>query len=591
MGAFFLHLESEPFDRKAVELVFSRKSFPAPRVVRLGEWTLWHFAKQLVGGVNHVELPGGDAIYAVGTPVYRGRGYEETLGLVLADVGAGRFDPGALRGNFAMLVWVGGRLRLLTDGLGVCHLFADAAGTRVSTSFQAVLASSMERRRLNRLAVIEKLATGYVVGSETIVEGIRRFTADPGREWQVAGLEWVPPSPGRLELASPATRWQDCLAEHLERLRRYFQDIGPLAREHGVDLGLSSGYDSRLVALLTRPLGARFSVHTHWTQGVHDTEKARVEGLARALGLPLRVTATRPLEQLPTEELEALLRDGLYYYDGRAADNSGAYSMTYTRWYKSTSLGEHRLRLNGEGGEIYRNYYFTSRGRLDFRTWMRNHLYYGPTPLALAGTGLEEEMTEHVLGKLSARLDTDVRGTVDLAVTRAYYGEVRLPECEGALANADAQVTHFLMPFAEPELQRAAYRLTAQVGVSGRFQAGLIERLDPAIAALPSHHGFPISAEPLGHRLKAGLRGYLPDTFWLRRKARRFADPRFGEAGARSFQQARARSAVLREAEECLRAFVPGFDLAMALREPPGKATALYLGLLLREFSAQLRPD
>jgi len=331
-------------------------------------------------------------------------------------------------------------------------------------------------------------------------------------------------------------------------------------------------------------------LHTHWVRGVHDAEKAQAEALARALGLGLRIHPEPVFESLPEDELEAALMDGLYYYDARAGDNSGAYSTTYTRRYKVLTLGAQRLRLNGEGGEIYRNYYQTSRARLDFPAWMRNRLYYGPSPLALTGTGLEQEMTAHVARKLSARLGFDVSGTVDLVVTRAYYGEVRLPECEGVLANADMQLAHFLMPFADAELQRTAYALTPHIGVAGRFQAAMIEALDPAIAALPSHYGFPISAETYGHRAKAAIRGFIPDALWLQRKVRRFADPQFGRMSAEGYRKVFEVSRVVREAEEALRAYVPGFDPKAAAREAPAKATAVFFGAFVREFAGCLRP-
>lgn len=588
MGAFLLISRPAASPPEASLKVFERKGFGSPLQRTLGPWTLWHYPKQLVAESNYLETPGGAAVYAVGTPVYRGLDYAATLARLLADWEAGSLDQGALRGNFALLFWVGGRLRLLTDALDVCHVFTDRGGTRFSTSFLALLASFPDKQRLNRLAVLEKLATGYVVGPETIVQGIERLTPRTRATWPGGGLEMVPPPAGRLELAPTRLTFDACVEEQTVRLQHYFRDITPLANRLGTDMGMSSGYDSRLVGILARPLIANLSLHTHGVQGVHDTEKSRVEILSRALELPLRVQTEQPFESLPTEALETALDDGLYYYDARAGDNSGAYSPTYTRRYKALTLGTQRLRLNGEGGEIYRNYYQTARPRLDFGVWMRNRLYYGPTPLALAGTGLEAEMTAHVLSKLSHRLELDLTGAVDLVATRAYYGEVRLPECEGVLANADMQLAHFLMPFADAGLQRGAYSLTPHIGVAGRFQAALIGHLDPAIAALPSHYGFPISGETTGHRVRATLRGYLPDTFWLKRKARRFANPRAGRSSLEGYLRVCQRSRLVREAEEALRAYVPGFDPRQAAREAPAKATTVFLGAFLREFASQL---
>ncbi|MHC1765394.1 MAG: hypothetical protein AB9869_14020 [Verrucomicrobiia bacterium] len=543
----------------------------------------------LAGEENFVWRGRETALFSVGTPVYRGLSYRAGLGAALDDFTGGCLRLDEFRGNFCLLFWAGGHLKILTDTLDLCHVFMDRERTRLSTSFLALLASFSAKQPLNRLAVLEKLTTGYIVGPETLIDGIQQFVPDMRRELRSDGLSAILPLPKQLHLNASPDPFSAAVEDHLGRLKEYFQDIAQLSREYGLDLGLSSGYDSRLLALLAKRIGADFSVHTHWTQGVHDSEKRRVEALVKALNVPLRVVPTVPLEQMPTEQLEEALLDGLYYYDARSADNSGAYSPTYTRQYKAATLGTHRLRLNGEGGEIYRNYYHTSRPRLSFVAWMRHKLYFGPASAALRGTRLEREMTANIVAKLSARLGLDLSGTVDLAVTRAYYGEVRVPDCEGVLANADMQLAHFLMPFAEASLQRSAYGLVPHIGLSGGFQARLIERLDSRVASIPSHHGFSLIKEPFKHQAKAAVRGYVPDHFWLARRAMRFARPQFGARCAAGYNHVRNRSQLVQEGEEAVRSFVPGFDPRMAAREHPSKAAVVFLGVFLREFSAYIK--
>jgi hypothetical protein len=587
VGAFFLHRTEAPEIGERARTVFTEAGFGGLRSLEGHGWTLIYAPKQLLPDSPNIAGRGGVTVVSVGTAIYGRRAPRASLDAILVDRAAGRWDRSEMRGNF-VLVFLGDEgIEIVIDELGVGSVFVTTDGQVASSSFLAVLRACPEGLRPNRLAVLEKLATGYVVAPDTLAEGVVRLTPQ-AKSWpemkSVRVYAWPAPSP--QEPIRGGERPEDQIAGWVDD---YFGRVAATAAEFGVDLGLSSGYDSRMLALAARRGGLPFSVHSHLTQGVHAAEVERVRALANQLRVDLRVVPTARIEDADALEIEAALRDGLWHFDGRSADNSGAYSMTYTRAYKAATLGSARLRLNGEGGEILRNYYGTSLRSVHFPAWMVHHLFYPTARRAIGSNAVFAELVSYVLRKLEQRLGVSLRGRVPTWVTRRYYGEVRLPDCEGVLANADGRLAHFLIPFAEPSLQRMACGWVREVGYGGHLQAAAISSLDARAAALPSHHGYALDEEPLAHRVRGWLKAELPVGWWETRRQMRLRRSSFGLSTLRAFELARARTPLLREATSALQSVLPDFSLDEAARNPPAKATAVFVGVLFATFPSVFR--
>jgi len=587
MGAFFLFRSDELIDEAGVRAVFERKGFQPPKEFQLGPLTLWLYRKQLVEQDNYYFADPQTAIFATGTIVYRGKSYRESLRSALEDFRKGSFSLDEALGSFCLMFWIGGRLSIATDRLNVHHVFIDERRTRLSNSFLAMLASFEKKLAVNESALYEKLLTGYIVGPDTLVVGIQQITDALLETASTEEFTFVPHPPRPHEVEFWSDGFDSCVDHQIGVLCEYFRRIGPLASEFPPELGLSSGYDSRLVLALAKELPVPLALHTHATQGVHDLDRSIVSQMAEYRGCELRVVPTRPMDQQSIEGLDKILRDGLYYYDGRCAHNMGAFSETYTRAYKVEVLGPRRLSLNGLGGEIYRNYYFTARSRFNCRQWMDYHVYYNP--LSLPDRSLRDSLHEYVMDKISDALDSKLGSTLDQHTMRRYYSEVRMPDCDGINHNAHNQVAFYLTPFIEYHVVREAYRALPWIGISGRFQAAMIARVDPQLAAFPSHYGFPLSCQSWGHRFKAALKGGVPDRFWNWRRWFQMRVLGDGRPAAERYKDMKQRYPLLRECEEALLAYAPKMDLEMCARHYAQAPTCIFVGSFLREFAGRLR--
>jgi hypothetical protein len=251
-------------------------------------------------------------------------------------------------------------------------------------------------------------------------------------------------------------------------------------------------------------------------------------------------------------------------------------------------LGDYGLRLNGLGGEIYRNYYFDSLGEVNFSRWMDRHVYYPTARKVIANRGIWEEMHQLKVAKMSIELGLDLTAPASALVRKRYYSEIRMPQCDGANNNAHNQIAHYLTPFIEWRTIREGYRAVPHLGRSGHFQAALIARADPETAGAPSHYGFALTHEPARHRLKSWLKCTLPDAFWVARRDHQIDRGSFGAGNLERYRTMRLRQPPLRQAEEAFRSFVPQYSWEEAQRDYAQGPTSVFLATWLMTYADKL---
>lgn len=591
MGAFFLYKNDDKnINLDAVKRVFRKKGFTKPKVFNLGVMTLWLYRKQLIDEDNYVFAPNGAELFVTGSVVYKGLSYRQSIQEILIDYSNGNLNFDSLLGSFCLIFNHNEKIEIFTDRLCTHHVFFDEGLGRISSSFLAMIASSSKPCHLNRLAFYEKITTGYNIGPDTLFDEIKQLTPTLKERLGNDTIRFIPhPATSDTLILSKKQGFQTCVQTQLQALVSYFNHIKPLAIEYGCDLGLSSGYDSRLILALAKKVGLPASVHSHYTMTVHEAEVETAEKIAKSADVPFRKNQTRRIEDHSEASLYEIMEDGLYYYDGRTGDNSGAFSETYTRTYKLKTLGKERLRLNGEGGEIYRNYYHTASPMVYFRDWFINHLFYWYAQETLRSKNLMQSVEDYIFSKVSNLLEIPHHGWVNQLFLRRYYGEIHLPYCEGFLANADNQLAFFLFPFMEMANLYPAYQATPYIGFAGKFEATMIECLNPKIASFSSHYGFPLNQPPVNHLLYCAAKGYIPDRFWYLRKRWQNRKNRLNTAAYKRYERLHRTSSVIREIELLLSDVFPELDIQAAFCNIPQQSTLLYVGYALLCFKDKIQ--
>lgn len=514
MGAFFMFHNEADIDRKSVARVFKDKGFHEPSEYDLGDAKLWLYRKQFIDLDSKWESPQGTRLFLTGTLVYKSQNYQQSANQLLNDYDKNRIEYNECIGAFSAIFVRNGRIEILTDYNCLYSVFLDVQNNVVSSSFLAVLESNLSKWKINRLACLENLLCGRIAAPNTMIEGI--FRTD--RKFQIENKSsWF----GFIELPyeiedSVPTSIENCVDNQILQLKNRFLSISSFADEFKVDIGISGGYDSRLLMLLAQNLPSGFTAHTHVKHNDDgDLEVAKV--LSKEFAVPLTMIKTKhPLEMSETE-FNANLDDALFFFDGRVNTSMGWLRYEYTRDYRRKVLHDRRLTLSGVGGEIFRNYNYSPIHRTQLRSWVA---YYaiGYQMLAVINTKKEcSDFVAYISDIIARKLDLDPgrKGSIDFTAARRYYTDIVLPDWHGLKNSAENQIAFYLSPFADRQVLENALAVTKHIGVYGVFEAAMINKLNKKIAQIPSAYGHNFSKIPARFVVRAGIRSLLPNNIKL----------------------------------------------------------------------------
>lgn len=409
-------------------------------------------------------------------------------------------DQRRLLGELCRVSVSSNSIDITTDTGGLFAIFGDLKTGVLSSSLRAVISGSDRKYSLNSDAICEQLVTGAIAGRETCFLGIERLD---GCGMSSIGATRISFRKFDRGAPAPLPTFRDpraCVDYQLEVLRSRFKEIGGLAADRGISMGLSGGYDSRLMLLLA--LEAGIPVHPFTFSSGHHVEECSVaSAVAQRAGLELREIPLRAMEELSPSALAANIDDAIAYYDGRTNKTMGTFSDVHTGRIQRRCLGDAAININGLGGELYRNRERLPHYAFSFRDWL-SHYVIGPT----GGDVFKSERARRYFEKRLAQkygdlLDLGKLDKFNRCLARRWYRDVWLPYFAGPRLSAENRVGPALMPFADGAVSGAALAATPFIGPHGELEAALIRRLNEKIAALPSTYGPGFSISPMKRRL------------------------------------------------------------------------------------------
>jgi asparagine synthase (glutamine-hydrolysing) len=453
---------------------------------RLPGWHLLH-APPILSGPESLLVDGDDLVAVAGTLTCDGKMGEPALRAVLA---MKEPDWSRLGGQFVALVRRAGRTLVFTDYFGAFQLFHDAGLRLFSTSLLAA-ANAMPRLSFDTQGVYEFAFNVVPLGNDTVFSELK--TLGPGEVVELtesgAVLHQVakplPEAPAALPLGERIEVHRDGLAAVVRAHVRQFGD--------NVYCPLSGGLDSRLVLAALRAEGCRPHLYVYGGPDSADVRVARA--IAAAEGLEIEWRDKEAYRHVEPDEFAEQVESNFHSFDG--LPNYG--ELFENGGNEAARRARHRggaLSASGGCGEIFRNFFYlpdrpftaAAVARAFFARYAKDDTSDAFDEAAFLGA-----IEDKILAALGRAGD---RSPLPRAMIEQIYPRVRCRALFGREISLEARYGAYLMPFLDHRVVAQAMGLPLRLKYAGRFEALLLNAIDPALARRPSVYGHDFAGPP-----------------------------------------------------------------------------------------------
>lgn len=512
MGSFFLYKSDYQIDSTKAVNVFQKKGFGQPITHTFLGWTLYFFEKQVSEASDFLVDENG-FILVDGSVMYKNLNKEAVLWTLLEDYKNNQIDYSELNGHYNIIIGYKEHIVIISDPLGSKHMFCDSHFRIISTSMLACAFAIPEKLHINKTSVLEKMAISIIIAPDTLFEEIYCIDSHIAEKIHSTNLG-INFHFGKNTLSNSITfgnNMEKCIDTQIESLDRYFQQLKSYSGELNIDTGLSAGYDSRLIlSMMAKHFPNQIHVHTHSTKGVHNKEKSVAEKLAALLELTCTEINTLPIGEI--DNLEELMKENVYFFDGRSSFVIGGFNQTYTAGYRKQSTESCNLTLTGVGGEVYRNYYHVLKKNKSIAYYLKKYII-NPKFQEAVGAEKYSEIFSIILDKVYTRLGINAQDKGHL-LFRRYYSEIMMADGQGVMLDAYNQVSDCFSPFIAMDILKDAYTDTDLIGFDGEFEAEMIKHINYDMAEITSSYKHNFVNIPQKYIVKQILRAVIPEALW-----------------------------------------------------------------------------
>ncbi|HEU0134482.1 MAG TPA: hypothetical protein VFR28_06635, partial [Allosphingosinicella sp.] len=493
MAALFLVSTHDP-DRAQAAIDGARAQFGSHGFSGLAEkafpgWRLLH-APHILGGPESLFEDGDDLVAVAGTLTFGGLMGRPALQALLRGLTLPEPDWSQLGGQFVALVRKQGRSFLLTDHFAMFQLFHDDGMSLFSTSLLAAV-NALPRVSFDPQGVYELAFNVAPIGDDTIFNELKTLGPDRMVELTEDGARPVAmakPLPGQvvgMPIEMRLERHRKRLASVVRRHVRHFGDH--------VHCPLSGGLDSRLVLAALRAEGCNPRTYVYGGAEDGDVRIARLIGQAQ--GFEVEWFDKEKARQLTPEEFPAQVERNFQEYDG--LPNFGELFENGSNAAARNARHEGgALSASGGCGEIYRNFFYLPDRGLGAGAVARS-FFARYAKADLTAEFDERAFLRNVEDKILDSLGlAGTRGRLPRAVVEQIYPRVRCRALFGREISLEGRYGAYLVPFLDRDVVAEAMTLPLGLKNAGRFEAMLLEAIDPDLAGLPSVYGHDFATPP-----------------------------------------------------------------------------------------------
>lgn len=510
MSTFILYKKNFIINENNINKIFSKKKLTNKIKIEFDDYIINIYNKTFVE-TQSIYTKGDHKIFGFGSYIYKEYKHDNILINILQDYVNNNIDYDNLYGNYCFIIYFNGKFEIILDTMKVFKIYANKDISVISSSFLAlcVLNNSLS---LNKYASYEKFVTGYNIGEETIFNEIVNFNDYKHKNDNFNIIN------NKLKKEKNNKDIYNNIESNLNYqyniLSNYFDKLKILADSYGAQLGLSGGYDSRLILAGIKDKFKNISLYTHHTEGVerHEIEAMIANSISKDYNIDIVSISTSNVMLMDSNEFINMIEENILFYDGRCTDCMGAVSETYTLKYRENIHSGYGVLLNGLGGEIYRNDFKILRPYLNFESWLKSIIFPPCVEKIFSNKILYKSFYKNYINKLNKIANLNIHKYVDKKTIRKYYAYVKLPYCDGLNANANSVYSFYFFPFIEKMIIDAALTNTKYLGYFGQYQTKLINKFDYKLTEYSSHYGHPLNKPSTRFKIMKFIRGYMPSS-------------------------------------------------------------------------------
>ena len=386
------------------------------------------------------------------------------------------------------------------DEMGTHALYTSFNHTLVSNSFLAIADMIGGRLTQYHHAVYEYLINGSLFGQTTFFNEIKRVAHHHDvhvcRQYaRLIPFEAQPNSQPEL------TGFDQHIGHHKERLLNYFNELAINEQTH---LSFSGGYDSRLLLACTQVLGVRPKLFVYGKDTDSDVQIARLITQKEKLDLTVVDKSQHPTSDQMVDGDETL--NTFYSFDGWKVEH-GLFDGGVDRLDRLRRNAGQQASMNGSLGEIYRNFYYAPSYRTSLAQ-LCDTFYAQCNFRELTGFNYESYQ-KHMTQLMRNNLHLTQEG--QRASYEELYQHFRGRFWAGRDIHINANFGTCFFPFMHEALSEGTEQIPLSYKDQGRFQAGLIQSINPTLASYPSDYGFTFDqSKPLSYQLKYAISVHKP---------------------------------------------------------------------------------
>ena len=481
--------------------------------ISFDNWELYFGGKNLIDSKQFVESA-GHILLINGTLVYRNLGVQQSIDKIFEEFKANSLNQENWFGNYCVIHAANNEFRLTIDPFGIQNLYSNDNFEFYTNSFLlSALLLGHNNLRLNSLALAENLLTGSLIGPDTIFEKIIRY--EPHMDWNNDNV--CVNAAEAVQYSNPLPKTQDeAINEQIEFLRDTFDSLKKFANETGIDSGITSGLDSRLLLAFIKRHWDNYQLHTHYRS--YESNEVNIASLiASSANSTLKIEEVVPPELKSEDNLRSTLRDAFRFTDGFVRMHGFWYEDYNTSLHRTSVLGKMKTGISGIGGEQYRNMELEIRGKINLKSFVRYQWINSIARGSILSKNFEEDLVNRISDKISAKLHLQKRKSITFSEVKRIWNEIFIPARLGGRNNAENKLTYFISPFALSQVSVFAYRAIPFLGHAYKFQIDLLKKVSPKFAEIQSDYGFDFyKKQPKSLFFKALYKSFIP--FWFQEK-------------------------------------------------------------------------